>query len=141
MKHRMILMVGVLCLLLVNGCGGSGGDSVNIIGRYIGVWQGPILPPPNDFDWRLTFADGGTDLDGNPIYSYEVWDLEPGVEFMWGAGYAVAFPTGLVDFTALHPNTGNQTFRFTGYISGNAFTGSMFSFGSGDTHDFVLTRQ
>lgn len=137
MKGRLILVAGVLIVVLLSGCGGDGGT--NLIDIYVGTWQGLI--PDYGFEWRLVLGDGGTDLDNNPRYSYEVWDLEPGVEFMWGAGYAVAYPTGLVEFTAYHPNTGTPTFRFTAHISGNTMSGSMWNFMGQNSSDFVFTRR
>jgi hypothetical protein len=142
MKRIALLVVGVFVISFL-GCGGGGGDGNSIIAKYVGTWQG--LVNGYSFEWRLILGDGGVDLDGNPQYSYEVWDLEDeatlGHGFLWGRGYALAFPTGLVDFTAHHPTSGALTFRFTGYINGNKMTGEMWSFLNSSSSQFNFSKK
>ncbi len=148
-KRWFILAVGILCVSLAVGCGGGGGGDANLLDLYVGTWEGPILDPPYDFDWRLVFTAAGTDIDGNARYSYEVWDLEflddpaPPHEYLWGTGYALAYPSGLVSFQVFHIIHGGLVFKFQGHIAGNTFTGVMTEYydSTSEQYDFVLTRQ
>lgn len=135
MMKRLLIVVGVLMIFLT-GCGGGGGGS-NVIDLYVGTWQG--LVPDLGFEWRVTLTDGGLNAGNNPQYGFEVWDLEPGAEYMWGAGYAEAYATGLIDFY-VYDALSQPIFHFSGYISGDTWTGEIFDFPS-NTYAFVFTRQ
>ena len=147
MRKGIVSAIAVVLIVLCVGCGGSGGGDANLLDMYVGTWEGPILDPPYDFDWRLIFTAAATDLDGNARYHYEVWDLEaydPEVphSYLWGTGYAIAYPSGLVSFQVYHIVHGGLVFKFQGNITGNAFTGVMTQYDVTTTeHDFVLTRQ